>query len=76
MEEAARNVEGRCILYADKVTKSMKQAMEETQRRRKAQELFNQTHNIVPKGIQKKLKTRWKDYRHKQTISDSCQKDQ
>ena len=52
---AARNVEGRCILYAEKVTKSMKQAMEETQRRRKAQELFNIAHNIIPKGILKEI---------------------
>ena len=52
---AARNVEGRCILYAEKITKSMKQAMEETQRRRAAQELFNQTHNIIPQGIQKEI---------------------
>ena len=52
---AARNVDGRCILYAEKVTKSMKQAMEETQRRRNAQELFNIAHNIVPKGILKEI---------------------
>ena len=52
---AARNVEGRCILYAEKITKSMKQAMEETQRRRKAQELFNTAHHITPKGILKEI---------------------
>ena len=52
---AARNVEGRCILYAEKITKSMKQAMEETQRRRSAQELFNTAHNITPKGILKEI---------------------
>jgi excinuclease ABC subunit B len=52
---AARNVDGRCILYAEKITKSMKQAMEETQRRRKAQELFNTAHNITPKGILKEI---------------------
>jgi len=51
----ARNVNGRAILYADKITGSMKRAMDETERRRKKQLEFNEQHNIQPKGIQKKI---------------------
>ena len=51
---AARNVEGRVILYADKITNSMKEALDETERRRKIQEEFNIAHNISPKSIMKK----------------------
>lgn len=48
---AARNVEGRVILYADKTTDSMRKAMDETSRRRQKQMAYNQTHNITPKTI-------------------------
>ncbi len=54
---AARNVRGQVILYADRVTKSMKAAMEETARRRAKQEAFNQEHGIVPTTIIKDLDT-------------------
>ena len=50
---AARNLEGRAILYADTVTGSMREAMEETRRRREKQVAFNQAHGIVPRGIRK-----------------------
>ncbi len=50
---AARNTEGRVILYADKITKSMKEAVDETERRRKIQNEYNIEHNIVPKSISK-----------------------
>ncbi|MBT7409363.1 MAG: excinuclease ABC subunit UvrB [Methylococcales bacterium] len=50
---AARNVEGRAILYADKITGSMQRAMDETTRRRDKQLAHNKQHNIVPKGIKK-----------------------
>ena len=50
---AARNTEGRVILYADKITKSMKEALDETERRRKIQNEFNIAHNITPKSISK-----------------------
>jgi excinuclease ABC subunit B len=50
---AARNVRGKAILYADKVTGSMQRAMEETERRRNRQIEFNRLHGITPKTIQK-----------------------
>jgi excinuclease ABC subunit B len=49
MGRAARNVNGRVILYADQMTKSMKDAIAETDRRRKIQAEFNKTHGIVPR---------------------------
>lgn len=52
---AARNVSGVAILYADKITDSMKSAIEETERRRKKQHEFNVEHGIVPKQIIKKV---------------------
>ena len=50
---AARHLEGRAILYADKVTGSMERAIEETNRRRAIQEAFNTKHSIKPVGIKK-----------------------
>ncbi len=55
MGRAARNVEGMAILYADKVTASMKMAMDETSRRRAIQEAYNSEHDITPKSIRKGL---------------------
>ena len=52
---AARHIEGRAILYADKVTGSMDRAIKETNRRRKIQEKYNIAHSIKPKGITKKV---------------------
>jgi excinuclease ABC subunit B len=52
---AARNLNGRAILYADRVTGSMQRAMEETARRRKRQLEFNEVHGIVPRGIVKQV---------------------
>ena len=51
----ARNQNGRAILYADIVTKSMQKAMDETLRRRKLQDEYNQKHNITPKTIIKNI---------------------
>jgi len=52
---AARNVNGTVIMYADNITKSMKFAIDETNRRRKKQEAYNKAHNIEPKTIFKKI---------------------
>jgi excinuclease ABC subunit B len=54
---AARHIEGSVIMYADTMTKSMKRAIDETNRRRTLQTLFNETHNITPRGIKKDVKT-------------------
>ena len=55
MGRAARNVHGRVILYADRVTRSMKEAMGETERRRKIQEKFNKKHGIQPRTVKKSV---------------------
>ena len=52
---AARNVNGRVILYADRETRSMSRALEETKRRREIQLKYNKDHNITPKTIEKKI---------------------
>lgn len=54
---AARNAEGRVIMYADTITGSMKRAIDETDRRRKLQTEYNKAHNIVPKTIEKDVRS-------------------
>ncbi len=53
---AARNAEGRVLLYADKITPAMRAAMDETARRRQIQDAYNQEHGIVPKTIVKSVR--------------------
>ena len=53
---AARNANGRVILYADGISNAMKNAMDETTRRRKIQQRYNEEHNITPKSIQKDIR--------------------
>ena len=52
---AARNSEGKVIMYADEISDSMKTAISETKRRRKIQEQYNKEHNIIPKTIKKEV---------------------
>ena len=53
---AARNLNGRAILYADRITDSMKKAMDETERRRTKQIAHNEAHGITPRGIVKRVR--------------------
>ena len=54
---ASRNVSGKVILYADKITRSMQQTIDETDRRRKIQATYNQRHDITPESIVKEVAT-------------------
>jgi excinuclease ABC subunit B len=58
---AARNAESKVIMYADKITDSMRKTIDETQRRREKQMAYNIEHNIVPKTIIKPLDNAWGD---------------
>lgn len=53
---AARHANGKVIMYADRITKSMKYAIDETQRRRKIQKIYNEKNNIIPKTIKKDIR--------------------
>ncbi len=78
---AARNSEGRVIMYADKMTKSMDIAIQETKRRREQQEAYNEKYGITPQTIHKKIRDAIKQQRYmknrknmKQMQHQSCQK--
>lgn len=57
MGRCARNIEGKAILYADRITKAMQEAIQETERRREKQKIYNKKHKITPKTIVKDLDT-------------------
>jgi excinuclease ABC subunit B len=56
MGRAARHIEGHVIMYADTITGSMKEAMDEIKRRRSVQEAYNKEHGVKPVGIKKAIK--------------------
>ena len=58
MGRAARNIGGEVIMYADSITKSMKTAIDEVERRRQYQLAYNKKHHITPKSIEKALRER------------------
>ena len=71
---AARNVEGRVIMYADTITASMQITIEETERRRKKQQEYNTLHNIIPRQIVKEVRNvlgKVKDYNQEPEVVNS-----
>lgn len=74
---AARHINGKVILYADRITDSMKRAIEETRRRRRIQEEFNKRHHMTPTSIRKEIREgieKWKQAEKfvMEAVGESC----
>jgi excinuclease ABC subunit B len=67
---AARHKEGKVIMYADEKTDSMKEAISETERRRKIQKEYNKKHNITPQSIKKDIQAAWKQEQQEEIDKD------
>ena len=65
---AARHLHGKVLMYADKVTDSMKRAIDETARRRKIQEEYNRKHGVTPTSIQKEIREGIEKYRQAEEL--------
>jgi len=72
---AARNAEGRVILYADVMTDSMKKAIEETNRRREIQQKYNEEHHITPTTIKKAVRDLISITKQAEQVSSKLEKD-
>lgn len=72
---AARHQEGRVIMYADKITGSMKRAIQETQRRRKIQDEFNKKNNITPTSIIKEIKEQLDKFKEVEKEAEEKERD-
>ncbi|RPJ16054.1 MAG: excinuclease ABC subunit UvrB [Desulfobacteraceae bacterium] len=68
---AARNINGKIIMYCETVTKSMQTAIDETNRRRNIQEAYNKKHNIIPAGIEKAITHVFEQISGSQTAKDT-----
>jgi excinuclease ABC subunit B len=66
---AARNIDGRIILYADKITDSIKKAVDESNRRRSKQLEYNRKHGITPKSVQRKIEEKLSFYQERTTTA-------
>jgi len=75
MGRAARHQEGRVIMYADKITDSMKYAIDETRRRRVIQDEFNQANGIIPTSISKEIKDQLNKFKTEDDSEDEKDKD-
>jgi excinuclease ABC subunit B len=72
---AARNAEGRVIMYADAITDSMDKAIRETERRRSIQDAYNKEHGITPQTIQKAVRDIISISKEEEQEADEYQKD-
>ncbi len=70
---AARNAEGKVIMYADTVTDSMRRAIDETDRRRKIQTEYNEAHNIIPQSIKKDVRGIIQTYKDDEEVNGGCE---
>jgi excinuclease ABC subunit B len=72
---AARNVDGRVILYADRITGSMERAMNETDRRREKQRVYNEAHGITPTTIKRNIGDIIKDVSNRDQVTVEIDED-